>query len=66
MALENKLGLDSSADLAREEERISKKKAAHLTNVCPDVLLPLCIYISFKIFLTTLSCIPSAFSFSTR
>ena len=27
MALENKLGLQSSADLAREEERISKKKA---------------------------------------
>lgn len=28
--LENKLGLTSSADLAREEERISKKKAAML------------------------------------
>lgn len=27
MALENKLGLTSSADLAREEECISKKKA---------------------------------------
>lgn len=27
MAIENKLGLTSSADLAREEERISKKKA---------------------------------------
>ena len=27
MALENKLGLTSSADLAREEERISQKKA---------------------------------------
>ena len=27
MALENKLGLTSSADLAREEEHISKKKA---------------------------------------
>ncbi len=27
MALENKLGLTSSSDLAREEERISKKKA---------------------------------------
>ena len=26
MALENKLGLTSSADLAREEERSSKKK----------------------------------------
>ena len=26
MAPENKLGLTSSADLAREEERISKKK----------------------------------------
>ena len=30
MALENKLGLTSSADLAREEERISKKKAIEL------------------------------------
>ncbi|NLL63342.1 MAG: cell filamentation protein Fic [Ruminococcaceae bacterium] len=30
MALKNKLGLTSSADLAREEERISKKKAAEL------------------------------------
>lgn len=30
MALKNKLGLTSSADLVREEERISKKKAAEL------------------------------------
>ena len=30
MALENKLGLTSSADLARKEERISKKKALEL------------------------------------
>ena len=30
MAHENKLGLTSSADLAREEERISKKKAVEL------------------------------------
>ena len=30
MALENKLGLTSSADLALEEERISKKKAVWL------------------------------------
>lgn len=30
MALENKLGIDNSADLAREEERISKKKAVTL------------------------------------
>ena len=30
MALENKLGLQNSADLAREEERISKKKALSL------------------------------------
>lgn len=30
MALKNKLGLTSSADLAREEERISKKKAVEL------------------------------------
>lgn len=30
MALDNKLGLTNSADLAREEERISKKKAVEL------------------------------------
>ena len=30
MALENKLGLTSSADLSREEERLSKKKAVEL------------------------------------
>ncbi len=30
MALENKLGLTSSPELAREEERISKKKALAL------------------------------------
>ena len=30
MALENKLGLTSSADLAREEEQLSKKKAVEL------------------------------------
>ena len=30
MALENKLGLPNSADLAREEERVSKKKAVEL------------------------------------
>lgn len=30
MALENKLGLTDSAELAREEEQISKKKAANL------------------------------------
>ena len=30
MALENKSGLTSSADPAREEERVSKKKAAEL------------------------------------
>ena len=35
MALENKLGLTSSADLAREEERISKKKALELFESIP-------------------------------
>lgn len=30
MAPENKLGLTSSADLAQEEERLSKKKAVEL------------------------------------
>mgnify|MGYP004454677999 FL=1 len=33
MALENKLGLTSSANLAREEERISKKKAVELFEI---------------------------------
>lgn len=32
MALENKLGITDSAELAREEERISKKKAVELFN----------------------------------
>lgn len=27
MTIENKLGIETSAELAREEERISKKKA---------------------------------------
>ena len=41
MALENKLGLTSSADLAREEERISKKKALALfENGMLDALEP--------------------------
>ena len=39
MALENKLGLTSSADLAREEERLSKKKAVELFE--NDVLVTL-------------------------
>ena len=30
MVLRNKLGIDNAADLAREEERISKKKAREL------------------------------------
>ena len=39
--LENKLGLSSSAELAREEERISKKKAAELfENGVLDTLTP--------------------------
>ena len=36
MALENKLGLVNSADLAREEERITKKKALELFESSPD------------------------------
>lgn len=41
MTLENKLGLTSSADLAREEERISKKKAVELfENGVLDTLTP--------------------------
>ena len=35
--LENKLGLTSSAELAREEERISKKKAAILFEHCAPI-----------------------------
>lgn len=38
MALENKLGLTSSADLAREEERISKKKAVELLKQAYSIL----------------------------
>ena len=40
MALENKLGLTSSADLAREEEQISKKKAMELFESCALDALP--------------------------
>ena len=36
MALENKPGLTSSADLAREEERISKKKALESIDKMPQ------------------------------
>lgn len=39
MALENKLGLTSSADLAREEERISKKRAvSRASKFLPDTI----------------------------
>ena len=37
MALENKLGITNSAELAREEERISKRKAVE-----PCLFLSLC------------------------
>ena len=41
MALENKLGITNSAELAREEERISKKKAVELFESCAlDKLVP--------------------------
>lgn len=41
MALENKLGITDSAELAREEERISKKKAADLYDSgLLDALIP--------------------------
>lgn len=33
MALENKLGITNSAELAREEERISKKKAVRINYI---------------------------------
>ena len=37
MVLENKLGITDSAELARQEERISKKKAIELFEQCiPD------------------------------
>ena len=38
MVLENKLGITNSADLAREEERISKIKAIKLFDSKPDVI----------------------------
>ena len=47
MALENKLGITSSAELAREEERISKKrlssflKTASLISLRQESFLPL-------------------------
>ena len=43
MALENKLGLESSADLDREEERISKKKAVELfeNGICLKIFMTL-------------------------
>lgn len=34
MALENKLGITDSAELARKEERISKQKAVRMTADC--------------------------------
>ena len=40
MVLENKLGLTDSAELAREEERISKKKAVNLFDFAILKLLP--------------------------
>ena len=48
MALENKLGLTSSADLAREEERISKKKAVWLFESGPLDKLPVGTFASLK------------------
>ena len=36
MALENKLGIKSSAELAREEERISKKEGYHVEEKTTD------------------------------
>ena len=44
MVLENKLGITNSADLAREEERISKIKAIELFDFFPFfTILVLCI-----------------------
>ena len=48
MALENKLGLTSSADLAREEERISKKKAVWLFASGMSDRLPVGTFASLK------------------
>lgn len=39
MALENKLGITSSAELAREEERISKKSISVIGNASFQVIL---------------------------
>ena len=38
MALENKLGLTSSADIAREEERISKKRLLNFLKKAYSIL----------------------------
>ena len=40
MALENKLGITDSAELAREEEKISKRKAIWLFESCILDTLP--------------------------
>ena len=48
MALENKLGLTRSADLAREEERISKKKAVWLLESGTLDKLPVGTFASLK------------------
>ena len=48
MALKNKLGLTSSADLAREEERISKKKAVQMFESGALAALPVGTFAALK------------------
>ena len=48
MALENKLGITDSAELAREEERISKKKAVQMFESGALAALPVGTFAALK------------------
>ena len=48
MALENKLGITDSAELAREEERISKKKAVQMFESGAIAALPVGTFAALK------------------
>ena len=48
MALENKLGITDSAELAREEERISKKKAVQMFESGALAALPVGTFVALK------------------
>ena len=48
MALENKLGITDSAELAREEERISKKKAVQMFESGALAALPVGTFVALE------------------